>query len=123
MVGNGYGEGSKLWLNDNKLTRFESAVFQSVLEKIAPYGGYPISYLYIENSKYTILIRLLIETSFAIFTNVLSPIDPIDCVTDFCHMAWLVRDNRQLLSAIRFGYCSNGTAFNQLNPGPYINCP
>lgn len=41
-------------------------------------------------------------------------LDPIDCVTDIRHLAWLIRDNRHLLRAIVGGQCSNGTSFQSL---------
>ena len=47
---------------------------------------------------------------------------PIDCVTDPCHMAWLIRDNRNLLSAIGFATCADGTPFGQLSANNYANC-
>ena len=36
----------------NNLTRFESSVFQLVLEKFASFGGYPKAYVNIEESKW-----------------------------------------------------------------------
>ena len=51
-----------------------------------------------------------------IFENV----DPIDCSN--CNLAWLIRDNRQLLTPISGGTCSNGTVFANLNPYAYANC-
>ena len=32
-------------------------------------------------------------------------LDPIDCESDPCHLAWLVRDNRQLLKVIPNADC------------------
>lgn len=49
-IGNGYGNGSIISLDTNSLTRFDSAVFKSVLEKMAPFGGFPIAYVNINNS-------------------------------------------------------------------------
>ena len=60
---------------------------------------------------------------FSIFFFKLKQIDPIDCETDFCHLAWLIRDNRDLLPAVAAGVCSNGTAFEDLNPDGYKSCP
>jgi len=45
-----FGNGSVIILNHNMLTRFEAGVFQSVLEKMEPYGGYPNAYVRIEFS-------------------------------------------------------------------------
>ena len=52
-----------------------------------------------------------------------STIDSIDCETDYCYMAWLIRDNRLLIQSIRSGYCSNGTALEMLDQNAYDNCP
>ena len=43
-------------------------------------------------------------------------IDPIDCKSDPCHLAWLVRDNRHLLASISGGKCSDGTELKNLDP-------
>ena len=43
---------AKIYLYSNQLTRFESTVFQSLLEKMAPFGGYPNNaYVKVDNSK------------------------------------------------------------------------
>jgi len=44
----------------------------------------------------------------------------MDCIEDPCHLAWLVRDNRHLLTSVR-ATCSNGTAFADLDQGDI--CP
>ena len=48
-------------------------------------------------------------------------------MSDPCHLAWLIRDNRFLLfrydSSHFHGVCSNGTTFSDLNPRQYSNCP
>ena len=50
-------------------------------------------------------------------------LDPIDCTANLCDLAWLIRDNRQLLNYVKSGTCSNGTAFTNLNPSGFpINC-
>ena len=49
-------------------------------------------------------------------------IDPIDCTTDYCHMAWLIRDHPNYLSNVRYSGCSNGTRFEDLNPNGYNDC-
>jgi len=41
--------------------------------------------------------------------------DPIDCESDICHLAWIIRDHRHLLKAIFDGaYYSNGTELKNL---------
>ena len=49
--------------------------------------------------------------------------DPFDCKTDPCHLAWLLRDNRELLDNIDGAACSNGTLFEDLNPDSFKQCP
>jgi hypothetical protein len=49
--------------------------------------------------------------------------DAFDCVNDPCHLAWLVRDNRNLLSTVQQGKCSNGSSFDQLDVNEFQNCP
>ena len=50
-------------------------------------------------------------------------LDPIDCVEDPCHLAWLVRDNPILLNAVPDAQCANGTSLKSLNPATlcYVN--
>ena len=52
-------------------------------------------------------------------------IDPIDCSTDTCHLAWIVRDRPQLLNEVVQGAtCSNGTTLQNLNRRLGFNhCP
>ena len=50
-------------------------------------------------------------------------IDPIDCVSDPCHLSWLIRYNRNMLPAVSDVFCSNGTRFEDLNQNAYANCP
>jgi len=83
-------------LSSNQLSRFESTVFQSLLEKFVPFGGLPFAYV-----------------------NILS--NPFNCSD--CHLAWLIRDNPNLKTVISGGVCSNGTAFSLLNANGYANCP
>ena len=40
-----------------------------------------------------------------------------------CGLAWLIRDKRQLMPAVRNGLCSNGIAFESLDPVSFANCP
>ena len=48
--------------------------------------------------------------------------DPIDCSTYVCDLAWLIRDNPEMLGHVQGGTCSNGTAFTDLNPMAYSDC-
>lgn len=45
--------------------------------------------------------------------------DPIDCVEDPCHLAWLMRDD-QLQKHVKGGRCSDGTNLADLDD---IECP
>lgn len=87
-------------LQYTSLTRFESGVFQPMLEKIEPYYTGSSSTAYVD-----------------IYRN------QIDCTTDRCHMAWLILYNRQLLKVIRNAQCSNGQSFSNLDRNLYTNCP
>ena len=51
ITGNGYGNGTIIRLYDNKLTRLDATVFQSMLEKMAPFGGWPNAHINVEYSK------------------------------------------------------------------------
>jgi len=85
-----YGYGSAITLIGNRLARLESSVFQSLLKKIQPFAP--------DNA------RVLLDKN------------PIDCVEDPCHLAWLVRDNPILLNAVPDAQCANGTSLKNLNP-------
>lgn len=97
------GSYSSIWLANNKLKRFESSVFKSVLNKML------------------------------VFTPTYNSLDitgnPIDCLTDPCHLAWLSRSSNssQVLSKITGnGVCSNngGPPFSALNSFDFNkNCP
>ena len=51
--------------------------------------------------------------------------DPFACG---CDVAWLIRDNRHLLPAVRNGYCGNSSLFptrpfQNLDPNFFAECP
>ena len=61
-------------------------------------------------------------------------IDPFDCHSDPCHLAWIIRDHGELLRTEEIlrkkdNYfklnleCSNGTLFTDLNPNGFNHCP
>ena len=53
-------------------------------------------------------------------------IDSFDCYSDSCHLAWLLRDNRQLLDSFKQGgppMCADGTLFADLDLDLFQNCP
>ena len=45
IPGENYRDGSQIFLQYNNMTRFESTVFLSVLQKMAFYDGYPFNYV------------------------------------------------------------------------------
>ncbi len=47
--------------------------------------------------------------------------DPFDC--DGCGLAWLIRDNPQLLFPVKSAECANLTTFEELDPNGYRGCP
>ena len=50
-------------------------------------------------------------------------IDPIDCFSDICHMSWIAKINRDLLSRVdATAKCSNGTSFQDLAVEFYGDC-
>ena len=53
--------------------------------------------------------------------------DPFDCSEDHCHLAWIIRDEPELLEKIscQLGLpaCSNGTLFRDLDPSAFADCP
>ena len=121
IIGSGY---ARLELSSNQLKRFESGVFQSVLLSLKgnnnDYNSYYASInggIHLEVSFNQSEVDIINMYRSSLIT------DPIDCTTDPCHLAWLIRDNRQLINYVRYGYCSNGTAFSDLNAFGYSNCP
>jgi len=50
--------------------------------------------------------------------------DPFDYYTDPCHLAWLCRDNRNLLNYLIGADCNgSGESFEALSPDYFANCP
>ena len=126
MTGNAYDDVTEITLINNNLSRFESAVFQSLMVKMALFRGWPSAFINVKSSKYLIVTRYsnfhyfffyyqLSCQTYTLYTG------PIDCSN--CHLAWLIRDNRNLLQASYKGTCSNGTTFENLNPNGFSNCP
>ena len=62
-------------------------------------------------------------------------IDPFDCHEDLCHLAWIIKHHRHLLTFLFFesktdfgGFlvgprCSNGTPFEELDVTEFDRCP
>ena len=58
-------------------------------------------------------------------------VDQIDCESDPCHLAWLVRwqtptiegeNKHRLLDFVQHAECSNGTRMEDLDPNAFIEC-
>ena len=51
--------------------------------------------------------------------------DPIDCERDICHLAWLIRDDPNLMVAFynNIPTCSNGTRLDRLETSVFQSCP
>ena len=47
--------------------------------------------------------------------------DKIDCVSDPCHLAWLIRDNRNLLKVVGNGRCTDGKRFEDIDPNTFFS--
>ena len=70
--------------------------------------------------------------------NIVLLIDPFDCSKDPCHLAWIIRDNRQFLKFLKRdknydecnedvnknyrAMCSNGTSFDDLDQNGFDHC-
>ena len=52
--------------------------------------------------------------------------DQFNC-SDYCHLAWLIRDRQYLLKHLNCvdgaPKCSNGTSFENLDPARFAECP
>nr|CAH0107179.1 unnamed protein product [Daphnia galeata] len=84
----------QIYLRSNSLVRFEEAVFRPLLEQ-------------------------MVVTSGGGLVNLES--NPVNCGD--CHLAWLIRDNPNLLNAVEAATCSDGTPFSSLSPSIFSTCP
>ena len=50
-------------------------------------------------------------------------IDVDNSIVCDCDLAWLIRDKRELLTRVYGGLCSNGVAFEDLDPQTFADCP
>ena len=101
------------------MTRFERDVFLSVLQQMATDKDFPYGYTSIGQSIKELFVFncYILNYEFEYIT------DPIDCTSDPCHMAWLIRDNPSLMRHVYYANCSNGTRFEDLDRNGYNNCP
>ena len=104
------------------MTDFQSSVFQSTLNSIGRYNNSNKNYVSISLS-ITNRSNNTVPHKNQIKNWTLFHLDPIDCLNNlFYLLAWLIRDNRQLLNYVNGGVCSNGTAFTNLNPLSSFSC-
>ena len=111
-------------LRCNKLTRFEASSFKKFLYRQADLGGRGID---IYGSNYMHRKLYLLSSNFNRFFCE----DLINCEEDLCHLAWLIRDNPNLLVYLRatcdcmdlLPSCTNGTLLSKLNPNGFKHCP
>jgi hypothetical protein len=82
--------------------------------------------LFIDSSacyiKHIVLSNILVIACYSLFINFafhLTEPDPFECD---CNLAWLIRDNRNLLPVVRGAQCSNSTRFEQLDPSGFSDC-
>ena len=107
-------------LDNNKLVELKSDVFKLILNSIAGYNN--------SNSNHFASISASNDTKRRLFKNIKATfkyiyfLDPIDCVANLCDLAWLIRDNRRLLTYVIGGKCSNGTAVAILNSLGFSSC-
>ena len=100
------------------MTRFESGVFKNVLqnmEKVYNITGNNEMAVNIYKSNKKV-------NHFCFNLKQFAKLDPINCTDDPCHLAWLIRDNPNLLEYVKYGECSNGTRFEHLNPFGFEDC-
>ena len=68
----------------------------------------------IDKSIYPLLYSLIVTLYSILILLIL--LDPIDCDSDPCHLAWLLRDNRHLLQSVYNGTCSSLVRFEDIDP-------
>ena len=114
-----------LRLSRNKLTRFESHVFRDVILQMSQSRGI----IDVSESKFEFFVcqfKLIIIFAHCLYGK----IDPFDCQSDPCHLAWIIHDNRflfdKLMAVTWFGLpsprCSNGTSFKELDRRRFYHC-
>ena len=111
-------------LSNNYLTRFEEDVYKSVLQQLAPFCGSPVcaALVVMTNGRLYLIPNCTLKFIMFITSHIQSYTDPIDCESDPCHLAWLIKDYRKLLNPVADGVCSNGTKFTDLDSNYYTIC-
>ncbi|KAK4011369.1 hypothetical protein OUZ56_020483 [Daphnia magna] len=95
--GGSIGSGAHVKLEDIRLTRLDSKIFRPMLERMEIRAK-----------------NVLGKTPLLFIGN-----NPIQCD---CHLAWLVRDNRNLLKHIEGGKCNDSTELLDLKAADFIRC-
>ena len=106
-------------------TRFQSSVFQGILQKMAN-GWENLGVIHVHRSKKWIShVRIILRINhwaFHLFpcNHLLHAcLDSFDCD---CHLAWLIVDNRHLLRHVRGAKCSDGLPFTKLTSSQFAAC-
>jgi len=120
-------------LENNRLSRFESAVFKAPLYRPNVFTTFLLNTIVITGSNYTKIIKTKVDMivySYCInFVFTFLTLDPIDCLSDPCHLAWLLKSSNssELLDHIQAkGICSTktGSPFSVLSSFDFSkNCP
>lgn len=105
------------------MTRFESSVFQDILQKMANRWEDP-GVIHVHRSKKRIShVRIILCNQNELFTYsrviICCTLDSFDCD---CHLAWLIVDNRHLLRHVRGAKCSDGLPFTKLTSSQFAAC-
>jgi len=122
----GIYEMANVYLDGNHLTRFDSDVYQAILEQMANLGDLEDGgFINVEGSTATPFLFHFNMNYFHLVQNTFFLIDGFDCIEDPCHLTWLLRDNRHFLPFVWNAACANGTLFEDIQPDDpmFKDCP
>ena len=109
-------------LNNHDFTRLDEDVFQPVLEKMILFGGYPNAYVNFLDSIFDFKNKKSYVITYILYWRTLILTGPFDCEYDPCHLNWIIRDDRNLLSAVYMATCANGTKLGELDSSGFTDC-